>query len=172
MQKIKQQLIKTLSALIPLMVKRVERLQTQLNFHKTTDKSKYIHLVATNTLGQNLRTRTEKDLGCADALNELFLRITGKTVGGGISTLRMFNKIRRDKRFKEIKKEQDGCIIISPTGFGNGKVKHGHVGIVSGIKILSNNSLTGRWDDHLSMLYWRNHYWHRGGYPIRFYIHI
>ena len=64
----------------------------------------------------------------------------------------MYRSLLTDKRFKRVNTPEKGDIIISPTDYGQG---YGHTGIVSdGGKIMSNNSKTFLWDEHLSIGEW------------------
>jgi hypothetical protein len=48
---------------------------------------------------------------------------------------------------------------MAVTGQGTG---HGHVGIVVGTSVFSNNSKTGKWARHLSVLFFQDLYQKRG----------
>lgn len=125
-----------------------------------------IYETAKASLGKDMAL-TQKELGCAEALNAVFKLATGREVGGGVSTYRMYQSLLWDKDFIEIEGVQNcqkGDIIISPTGYGQG---FGHVGIISeDNKIMSNNSSTGLWDEHWTTGEWWLQY---KTFPIKFF---
>src|SRR3954462_12894985 len=56
-----------------------------------------------------------------------------------------------------------GDIVISPTGYGNGSMPNGHVGIIGDNgQIMSNNSATGLWDIHFTLASWKARYVDQG----------
>ena len=112
----------------------------------------------------------ENELGCAEAVNFLFKRALGEEVGGGISTYKMYLSLKGNDKFKQVSEPKEGDIIISPTGYGNGKLKNGHVGIVGKqATILSSSSATGRFEENYTLDSWGLIYGTGGGYPIKFF---
>jgi hypothetical protein len=107
---------------------------------------------------------TQQELGCSEAVNYIFKQAIGKEIGGDYSTYRMYLCLKKDERFEKVASPAKGDIIISPTGFGKG---NGHVGIMSdGNKIMSNNSYTFLWDEHLDLITWKKFF---ASFPIEFY---
>lgn len=173
MQQIKAKLIKALGQVIILLTKQVTNLQTQLNFKQTKDKGEYIYKIAKSLVGQKLRT-IGREKACAEVANKVFEIATGKQIGGGISTMKMYNKIRLDKRFKEVKIEdrKRGDLILSPTGHKRfwSKVKNGHVGFLLENDIIgSNSSKTGLLATEWSFGKWMYYYHNQGGYFVKIY---
>lgn len=133
-----------------------------------------IYLTAVRLLGENLSPNAPDELGCADAVNQVVERAIGRPIGGGVSTTKMYEALKWGSfpspwwRFVKIREDQaqPGDIIISPTGYGNGRFP-GHVGIV-GVdgRIMSNNSYTGQWEDNYSFKGWWERYRVGGHYPI------
>ena len=108
----------------------------------------------------------ENELGCAEAVNFLFKRATGEEIGGNVSTYKMYLVLKGNDKFRQVSEPKEGDIIISPTGYGVG---NGHVGVVSdNNKIMSNNSFTKKWDEHLTLETWKIRY---SAFPIEFYRH-
>lgn len=148
--------------------RQIALLRTRLEAPKGTTID--VYLLSKRLIGKNMRTRTSKALGCADAINNVFKKATGREIGGDVSTHRMYNKLWNHRYFKEVSDPKPGDIIISPTGFGNGRVLHGHVGIVSdNDRIMSNNSHTGLWDEHWDIKSWERFYKQDGGFPMKYY---
>jgi hypothetical protein len=108
--------------------------------------------------------------GCAEAVNNVVNIAIGKPVGGEASTYRMYESLKNKIRFLKTTKPNRGDIIISPTGYGNGRISNGHVGIMldNGV-IASDNTKTGLFDSHLTLSSWENYYKNKGGFPMEFY---
>lgn len=67
-----------------------------------------------------------------------------------------------------------GGIVISPTGSGTGRARHGHVGLLgSGTGddrlIYSNSSRNRRWEQNFTVGSWRDRYVHRLGLDLFFF---
>lgn len=102
-------------------------------------------------LGKDI-SKTENELGCAEAVNFVCKEAIGQEAGGGLSTTKMYQSLLTDTRFKRVNTPEKGDIIISPTGYGQG---YGHTGIVSDSgKIMSNNSFSYLWDEHITLGEW------------------
>lgn len=111
------------------------------------------------------------ELGCAESVTRLinYLEPTlGLPVVTGTWTLDQ--ALKRNTHFFPIQKMfvRDGCIIIAVTGEGIG---NGHVGILVGDRVYSNNSNTGRWDKHFTHDGFRNYFIKRG-FPIKYYLPV
>jgi len=110
------------------------------------------------------------EFGCAEAVNSIVELAMGKPVGGGVSTYRMMEVLKNTpSRFKPISFSEIklGDIIISPTGYGSGGLQNGHVGIMSdSLKIMSNNSRNGLWEENYTWKSWVARYRGVGGYPV------
>jgi|GEM_PF-2681440 len=113
------------------------------------------------------------EFGCAEAVNNIVFEAFGDYAGGDVSTYRMYHSIKNNKKFIRVTKPLAGDIILSPTGFGNGNLSNGHVGIVSyGYSILSNDSVTGKWMPNYTFKSWKKRYGDKGGFPICYYRRI
>ena len=108
------------------------------------------------------------ELGCVESVNAIHKACFGFEIGGGVSTYRLYPILINSPLFVKVDSPLRGDIIISPTGYsdGQGTIKNGHVGILSdnGL-IMSNNSKTGLWDEHISLNLWRDRYVLQGHYP-------
>lgn len=112
----------------------------------------------------------EDEYGCMEAVNSLVRGFTGKSIGGGLSTYLGYRNLKVDKRFIQVRTPALGDIVISPSGYGNGVIKNGHIGVISdGGKIMSNNSKDGLWSEHLTLSKWNWKYKRVGGFPIFYY---
>lgn len=107
------------------------------------------------------------ELGCAETVNAIFKSVFGREVGGTLSTNLMYKSLIKDKRFIKVDQPLPGDIIISPTGFGNGGLSNGHVGIMGENEtIMSNSSATGTFESNFTLTSWVKRYRDKGGYPI------
>lgn len=115
------------------------------------------------------------EFGCAITVNNIVQRALGRPIGGGYSTHLMYQCLRDSvTRFKEVPLSEAlyGDIIISPTGYGNGDLPNGHVGIMCKNDpngILSNDSRTGELHQYFNLDKWIKFYAEHGGYPVLFY---
>lgn len=134
-----------------------------------TEAGKKLYEVAKSCLGKDMAP-TQNIYGCAEALNTVVRKAFGWSVGGGASTYWLNDALSRNPKFYRLtdnSKAKPGDIIISPSGWGNGKLSNGHVGIVGeNGKILSNNSESYLWDDHLTIDWWNKYYKDYGGFPV------
>lgn len=108
-----------------------------------------------------LDTKVPIALGCAQAVSYVLRECGYPIPKGGISgTYSLYEWLR--KHFEEVGSIEDGDILISITGTGNGTTR-GHVGVVVGDMVYSNNSTTGKWDNHWTIPKWNEHYLQKGG---------
>lgn len=110
-------------------------------------------------------------LGCAISLNTIHKKTFGREIGGGSSTLNLYNALKNDNTFISVIDPVYGDIIISPTGTApiTSPLPHGHVGIVAKYGIMSNNSNNGLWEVNHSLESWTKYYKIKGGYPIYYF---
>jgi len=104
-------------------------------------------------------------LACATALSYVihkvkFTAISKYGISGTNALLDWF--LSHPELYKQRANPTPGCIILSPTGHGNGKIR-GHVGIEGNNSIMSNNSKTGLWDTHWDSQRWYDYYTVYGG---------
>ena len=171
MQKqILEKLLATLIQLLALLQKRLDIEVKKKEFQVVEDKNEVIYQTAKSLLGQKLRT-VSKELACANVIDNLFFRATGKKVGGDDSTGRMFTTIQKDSRFVEVKLEdrKRGDIILSPA-FPKlfwSKVVNGHCGILLDDDIIaSNSSKTGLLSDDWTFGKWLYYYRDTNGFQV------
>lgn len=130
-------------------------------------KNQKLNETAEGLLGKAL-SPLNKELGCVEALSNVFRKAFNEELGENDSTRKLYECLLKDPRFEITLFPPVGCIIISPTGSGNGSIK-GHVGIVSDQCILSNNSTSLLWDKHHTITTWKARYEKLGGMPIKFF---
>ena len=153
----KQELIRLLKQVIAMLFTRMTELKREVV---------YTHAKA--CIGKDM-SPVHNEYGCAEAVNNVVKQVLGYPVGGDVSTYRMYEELKKSTRFKMVASCLRGDIILSPTGFGSGKLSNGHVGIVSdNERIMSNNSQTSLWDEHWTLEKWKEYYGERGGYPVTF----
>jgi len=104
---------------------------------------------------------------CAEAVSYL-LRRCGYGVPQLVSTIDLFNWLKKSPDFKITTEQKPGNLIISYTGSGNGSII-GHVGIFSEKNIMSNDSATGLWLENYSLTGWVRRWRTLGGMPIIFF---
>lgn len=93
-------------------------------------------------------------LACAWAVNQVVQQATGKPVGGGVSTILMYQALKTG-RGTAITDPIPGAIVISPT---QGTV-HGHVGIVGDDGLIySNSSAHAVWMQNFTIDSWNDYY--------------
>ena len=144
---------------------QILRLQTKQN----PNKGYILYEVAKGCIGKDMAP-LENEYGCMEAVNMIFRKAFGVEIGGGLSTYLGYLALENKNRFRRVFTPDLGCIIISPTGFGNNNIPNGHVGIVSSNgKIMSNTSKGGLWKENFTMQSWEERYKIQGGYPIYFY---
>lgn len=125
--------------------------------------------IAVSCIGKDMAP-IEDEFGCAEAVNEIVYKTFGDYAGGGASTYRMFSALTAHKKFKQVSEGAAGDIIISPTGTGNGKLANGHTGIMGeNGSIMSNDSVSGFWQQNYSLDTWRARYQKLGGFPVLFF---
>lgn len=87
-----------------------------------------------------------------------------------LSTRAGYDYFVRSPSFERIDKPEPGCIIISVTGTGNGRVENGHIGTVGRYEspdgtlyVMSNNSFSGKFTADLTIGKWIRYYHALGG---------
>ena len=129
-----------------------------------------IFVEALNSLGEDV-SPIYNELGCVETINTIVQRATGSQVGGGASSYNMYNVLMQSPtKWKQVKYPQAGDIVISPTGYGNGNLSNGHVGIVGiNSKIMSNNSSNSLLEENYTITKWANRYVGIGGFPMKYF---
>ncbi len=116
--------------------------------------------------------RAPDDLACAETVNEIHKKAFGIRIEEeGLSTTKLYQALLSLKSmFLRVVDPLPGDIIISPTGYGTGAIRHGHVGIVSEAgMILSNDSNTGNLTAKYNIQSWVKRYKINGGFPVVFF---
>lgn len=150
-----------------IMLKLFKSLVVSGNF--ATPASEKLYQVTLSCLGQDVAP-LNNEFGCAESVNNVVFKAFGDYAGGDVSTNRMYLSIINNKKFIQAKAPIQGDIILSPTGYGNGAIPNGHVGIVlDGGKIASNNSKTGLFEQNFTMESWNHRYKEAGGYPVYYF---
>ena len=133
---------------------------------QTHGPTKLIFEYAKDCLGKDMSDRDDTYI-CMDSANRVVELATGLPIGGGTSTYLGFHSmLANPTRFKRRYFPQPGFIAIWPSGYGEG---NGHIGIISDNgKLLSSNSNTGLWDEHLT-LDEAKRYFEAKGFPTYFF---
>ena len=134
-----------------------------------------LYIAAVSSLGTDASPNdiAPDELGCAETVNAVHRKAFGYEIGGGISTNLVYKALISHPKFIGVDKPLEGDVIISPTGYGNGKLSNGHTGIMGkdGV-IMSNDSATGLFKENYTLQTWRGYYEARGGYPVKFFRRI
>lgn len=133
------------------------------------------YIIAVSCLGSDASPNdiAPDEYGCAETINAIHKKVFGFEIGGGLSTYLLYNVLLTSKYFIKIDSPKAGDIVISPTGYGNGKLSNGHVGIVGKENvIMSNDSATGLFLENYTLDKWRARYVALGGYPMAYFRRI
>jgi hypothetical protein len=105
-----------------------------------------LYQVAYSLLGKHLTLNSDipKAYGCAQAMSYVLKQYGCNIPKRGISGTYSLYEWLQDNGV-EIEKSEVGCILIYPTGTGNGKIP-GHVFVVGKHSLMSNNSKDGLFD--------------------------
>lgn len=110
------------------------------------------------------------EYGCMESVDSIYYHAFGRYIGGGktpcLSTKKGFELLKASPHFEIVLSPIPGCIIISPTDYGNGDLANGHTGIVAKFGIMSNDSETGKWQKNYTTDAWRARYVYKGGFPM------
>ena len=114
------------------------------------------------SIGTDFSYLVDNEIACSEALCRLIKGIDSRQeIITGTWTLMEY--LRKNPRFTEIFTPEKGCIILSPTGTGNGKIR-GHVGIYQDKwTIHANSSESGKWGRTFSHGSWLTRYEKFGG---------
>jgi len=114
------------------------------------------------------------EVACADVVCTLLKKAgLAGDVAYTPSTNLLFNELERSKYFTRVDQPLPGDIWISPTGYGNGSIPNGHVGIVAeNGYILSNDSFKRTFERNYTFETWKARYVIKGSYPVYVYRRI
>lgn len=117
------------------------------------------------------------EVGCAEAVSKI-LALAGVSVptDGIAGTASLYEWLVTNTSFVKIDVPEQGAILISPTGMGNGSVE-GHTGIIGAFGVMfpgdwgicSNDSATGKWLETWSYERWKSYYEVVGNLPLYFF---
>lgn len=133
-----------------------------------------IYRVAVNSLGVDTSPNdfAPDEYGCADSVSGVLQSALGgeKGIDWAISTAILYRELLTSKAWCLVQSPLPGDIIISPTGYGNGGLANGHVGIcATGDRIMSNSSLKGVWEQNFTTQTWKDRYVTLGGFPVYYF---
>lgn len=112
------------------------------------------------------------EYGCAETVWDILALAFPFKVGFPftVSTNQMFKYLSGSPLYIQIDQPAEGDIVISPTGYGNGKLPNGHVGIKGeNDTIMSNDSFSGTFGENYTLSTWKSRYVDLGGYPMVFF---
>lgn len=141
------------------------------NKKKLTNREK-LYVSALVCLGKDATPNdlVPDELACAETVNAIHKYAFWFEIGGGASTYQMYKALLSHKDFIKVDQPMAGDIVISPTGYGNGKLSNGHVGIVgANDTIMSNSSKTGTFESNYTLVSWKKRYVTLGGYPMHYF---
>lgn len=126
-----------------------------------------------------LNNNIPAEFGCAEAVSFLLKQsgIVGLPATGISGTATLYQWFLANPKFTRLQSPQEGCIIVSPTGYGNNTVS-GHTGIVGALGkvfpgdygIVSNDSQTGLLLELWNLTHWRKFYQQVGDLPVAFFL--
>ena len=120
-------------------------------------------------VGWDLSELVDNNLACAETFSRIIQKIylDFPTL---LSTIAIKQHFRIDKRFKATLDLKDWQVILCVTGTGNGKITHGHVGIIGENNLIySNDSFSGKFSQNYTLQEWIDRYRVKGGFPIYVY---
>lgn len=157
----------------------LQKLATLINSRPITMKGEQIYKVAAANLGRHLTLNdaVPAEVGCAEAVSWVLAKAgISDGVKGIAGTAALDAWLTSSPLFTKIVMPEDGAILVSATGAGNGSVE-GHTGVfgrydveyVGDWGILSNESATGRFMERWSWARWQAYYKNAGGLPCNIY---
>ncbi len=114
----------------------------------------------------------DDDVACAETVDTIYKAAFGEYMNGGItiSTTKMFQFMSNSPKFELIFKPEKGAILIYPTGYGNGRLKNGHVFICGDNGLLySNSSSNGKFEQNYTTYTAKHRYETIGGFPRNYF---
>ena len=115
----------------------------------------------------------DDEVACVESLEGVYKWYKGKFISGHttplLSTYALYIILKDHPDFVQVTEPEYGDIVVSPTGTGNGKIPHGHCGVVGKRDWMSNDSNTGLWQANFTRAKWYAYYHDKGGYPVFFF---
>lgn len=109
------------------------------------------------------------EYACAETACDV-MRAAGVPIGVILSTYSLYRELLGRQDFARADSPLPGDVVISPTGYGDGRLPNGHVGFVAeGGAIISNSSADGTLRRNYTLDSWRARYAGLGGYPVWFF---
>lgn len=138
----------------------------------TSPTSKKIYEIAKSLMGQHitLDQSVPLDLGCAEAVSYILKSAGIPMPEKGIAGTAEMYAWLRDSGYFEMKDElAPGRIIISPSDAPGALLPHGHVGVVALYGVLSNDSVTGLFNEHMTIASWHEFFALRAHFPVYYF---
>lgn len=166
----------TLQQQITALIKKVALL---INSRPVTTKESLIYQKAAQSLGRHmtLNEAVPHELGCAEAVSAV-MALAGISTGpkGIAGTSSLEDWVIKSGLFVQISMPEEGALLISATGKGNGSVT-GHTGFFGRYDqmypgdwgIMSNESASGLFKEQWSWARWQAYYGRTGGLPCNIY---
>jgi len=143
---------------------------------ETTTPALELYATAKASLGVDASPRdvASDEYACMESVDEIYKKTFGVYINKSVnrvtvSTAEGYKTMLIGSRFQKVQNPEPGCIIVSPTGYGNGSIDHGHIGIVGKFGIMSNSSETGKWSENYTLTSWNNYFKKQGGFPVLFF---
>lgn len=156
-----------------------EALLGDFNRLNMTDTEERIYTVAKDNLGTHLtlNENVDPEVGCAEAVSKI-LQLAGVSVPahGIAGTAALLAWLQANPDFEAIDAPEQGCLIVSATGSGNGTVE-GHTGAVAAFNLMyvndwgicSNDSNTGTLREQWCLKDWIAYYETTGGLKTHYF---
>ena len=144
-----------------------------------TDTETRIYQVVKDNLGTHLtlNENVDPEVGCAEAVSKI-LQLAGISVPahGIAGTAALLAWFHANPDFEAITEPEQGAIILSATGTGNGTVE-GHTGVIAALGVMyvgdwgicSNDSNTGTLREQWCLKDWIQYYQITGGIPTHYF---
>lgn len=153
--------------------------ELQVLLNQISMKQEEIYKIASENIGKHLtlNNAVPNEVGCAEAVSKV-LSLTGISDGpqGIAGTATLDTWLANSSLFTRIDSPQEGAIIVSATGSGNGTIE-GHTGIFGAFGkaftgdwgICSNDSATGHFLERWNYSRWLAYFHIAGGLGVHIY---
>lgn len=142
----------------------------------STQSSERLYSVANACLGIDASPNdlVPDEVGCAETVSDIINKAFPSDMPVIVSTSLLYTYLKNSPKWIQVDQPRRGDVIISPSGYGNGRLSNGHTGYLgNGVgdqaSIMSNNSNTGLFDIHYTLATWNARYKAIGGYPVLFF---